>query len=164
MFLSQPGMAMQRVVPLGAHDRLDRVGDQVARLERVAHAVGAHRDAVADTPIGVEPHADHAGRRHAFLDLVAEVEQVHVAGVALVPDAADADLRLVHVGFGQAGAVEHRLRRALALGLGDSATVSVECGHGRNLSKGERSGSRWEFRSPFSGEWLQSDSGYNAAE
>ena len=43
--------------------------------------------------------------------------QVHVAGVALVPDAGDADLRLVHVLVGQAGGVEHRLRGALRLGL-----------------------------------------------
>ena len=49
------------VVPLGAHHRLDRVGDQVARLQRVAHALGAHRDAVGHAD-GVEAHADQAGR------------------------------------------------------------------------------------------------------
>ncbi len=119
----------ERVVPLGAHDGFDRVGDQVARLERVAHALGAHRDAVADAD-GVEPHADQAGRLHAFLHLVGEVVQVHVAGVALVPDAGDADLGLVHVLFGQAGAVEHGLRGPLRLGLRDAGAEYLLSGPG----------------------------------
>ena len=62
MFLSQPGMRDVGVVPLGAHHGFDRVGDQVARLQRIAHAVGAHRDAVADAD-GVEAHADQCRRR-----------------------------------------------------------------------------------------------------
>ena len=82
------------VVPLGAHHGFDRVGDEVARLQRVAHAVGAHRDAVGDAD-RVEPHADEAGFRHALLDLGREVEQVHVAGVAFEPHAGDADLGLL---------------------------------------------------------------------
>ena len=57
---------------------------------------------------------------------VGEVVEVHVAGVAFVPDAGDADLRLVHVVFGQAGGVEHGLRRALGFGLGDDAAVAVQ--------------------------------------
>ena len=60
-----------------------------------------------------------------FLHLVGEIEQVHVAGVALVPDAGDADLRLVHVLLGQAGGVEHRLRRALRFRLGDAGAELV---------------------------------------
>ena len=62
------GHGDQRVVPLRAHHRLDRVGDQVARRQRVAHAVGAHRQAVADAD-GVEAQADQPGRLHALLDL-----------------------------------------------------------------------------------------------
>ena len=62
----------------------------------------------------------------AFLHFRGEVEQVHVAGVALVPDAGDADLRLLHVLFAQAGGVQHRLRCALRLGLGDPGAVFVE--------------------------------------
>ena len=38
------GHGDERVVPLRAHHRLDRVGDEVARRQRVAHAVGAHRE------------------------------------------------------------------------------------------------------------------------
>ena len=68
------------VVPLGAHHGLDRVGDQVARLEREAHAVGPHRDAVADAD-GVEPHADQAGRGDAFLDLGGQVLRCMLQGL-----------------------------------------------------------------------------------
>ena len=114
----------QRVVPLRAHHGLDRVGDQVARRQRVAHAVGAHRHPVADAD-GVEAQPDQPGGLHAFLDLRGQPIEVHVAGVALVPHAADADLRLLQVGVGQADAVEHRLRRALAAGLGDARRVFV---------------------------------------
>ena len=48
--------------------------------------------------------------------MVAEVVQVHVAGVAFVPDRADADLRLVEVVRLQAGRDEHRLARAWLAG------------------------------------------------
>ena len=94
MFLSQPGMRDVGVVPLGAHDGLDGIGDQVARLEREAHAVGAHGDAVADAD-GVEAHADQSGGGDAFLHFRGKVEQVHVAGVAFEPDAGDADLGFI---------------------------------------------------------------------
>ena len=85
-----------RVVPLRRHDRLDRVRDEIARLQREAHAVRAHRDAVAHAD-RVEPHPDQAGVGDAFLDLLGQRQQVHVAGVAFEPDAGDADLRLVHI-------------------------------------------------------------------
>ena len=39
------GNGDQRVVPLRAHHGLDRVGDQIARRQREAHAGRAHRDA-----------------------------------------------------------------------------------------------------------------------
>ena len=113
------------VVPLGAHHGFDRVGDEVARLQRVAHAVGAHRDAVGDAD-RVEPHADEPGRLHALLHFGREVQQVHVARVALEPHAGDADLRLLHVVFGHAGGVEHGLRRALRFGLRDLTAVFIE--------------------------------------
>ena len=60
---------------------------------------------------GVEAHADQAGGVDALLHLVAEVVQVHVAGVAFVPDGADADLGLVHVVGREAGGEEHRLAK-----------------------------------------------------
>jgi len=97
MFLSQPGSdtlasyhcARDRAVSaasgavqvpaaragarLAAHDGLDTVGDEVARLQAVAHALGAHRHAVADAD-GVEPVADHARLHHAALHLGRQVQ------------------------------------------------------------------------------------------
>jgi hypothetical protein len=113
------------VVPLAAHDRLDRVGDDLARLQRVAHALGAHGDAVADAD-GVELHAQQARALHALLDLVVEVHQVHVARVARVPYGADAHLRLVHVRLAHPRRVQHGLRRALRLGLRDVLGHRIE--------------------------------------
>ena len=45
----------EAVEPLGADHGLDRVGDHLARHERVLHALGAHRDAVGHGD-GVEDH------------------------------------------------------------------------------------------------------------
>ena len=81
------------------------------------------------TPIVLNRMPTMPGRRDALLHLLGQVEQVHVAGVALVPDAGDADLRLVHVLVGQAGAVEHRLRRPLRFRLRDARAELVQLGH-----------------------------------
>ena len=106
-----------------------------------AHAVGAHRDAVADAD-GVEPHPDHPGRDDAFLHLVGEPEQVHVAGIALVPHARDAHLGLVHVVVGHARRVEHRLRGALRFRLGHTGAEFIELKHwlayGQNRARGHQ--------------------------
>src|SRR5690349_11804950 len=37
------------VVPLTAHGGLNGIGDEISRLQREAHSVGAHSDAVANT-------------------------------------------------------------------------------------------------------------------
>ncbi len=54
---------------------------------------------------------------------------MHVARIPLVPDAGNADLGLVHVLFGHAGAVQHGLRGALGGGLGDAGAEFVEGWH-----------------------------------
>ena len=134
----------QAVVPLGMHHRLDRVGDDVAGGERVAHPLGAHRNAVADAD-RVEPHAHHAGGHDPVADLGRERVEVHVAGVALVPHGGDAHLRLVEIGRLQAGAEQHGLGGALRAGLGDPRAVTIEhgAGHGgRSVGKGLRRMSR----------------------
>ena len=110
---------------MGAHDGFDRVGDEVSRLQREGHTFGTHRDTVGDTD-SIESHTDHTGLRDTMFDFLREVEQVHVTGVAFIPDAGDTDLRLVHVLFGHARCVEHRLRGALAAGLGNTSTVFIE--------------------------------------
>jgi hypothetical protein len=138
-----------RIVPLTTHDRLNRVGNKITALQRVAHALGTHADTVTYTN-GVELHAVETGALHTLLDLVVQLHQVHVAGVSRVPDTADADLGLVQVAVLHAGGVQHGLRRALGLGLcdvaGDLVEVfgifgdgagSLEAGGGRECSPGQ---------------------------
>ena len=93
MFLSQPGMEMMRVIPLRTHDGLNGIGNQIARLQRIAHAIGAHGNTVGHAD-GIETHAHQIGRLHALLDLGGQIQQVHIAGIAFVPHAGDADLAL----------------------------------------------------------------------
>ena len=96
------------VVILGTHDRLDGIGDDVARDQRRLHALGAHADAVADAD-GMEDETDQVRLLHALLDPARQRVEVHVAGVALPAHAGDAHLRLLHVIVIQAHAVEHGL-------------------------------------------------------
>mmetsp|Transcript_31242 Transcript_31242/g.82783 ORF Transcript_31242/g.82783 Transcript_31242/m.82783 type:complete len:535 (-) Transcript_31242:39-1643(-) len=117
------------VVELRAHHRLNPVRDQVARLQRVGHAIGAVRDAVADTD-RVEAQPDHAGVLDEGLGDGGDVEQVHVARVALVPHRRDAHLRLGHAVLELADIrrVELRLPGTLRLALRDDGAVLVGCG------------------------------------
>ena len=119
------------VVPLRVHDRFDRVSDQVSGWERVAHAIGAHRDAIADTD-RIEPHPHHPCSHRTLTDFGCKLVEVHVAGVAVVPHACNSDLRLVEVGRLEASAQEHCLRGPLGSWLGDSGAVTVQNGHGFN--------------------------------
>ena len=61
-----------------------------------------------------------------LVDLVAEVHQVHVAGVTRVPNRRNTDLGLVHVLVGEASGVQHGLRGTVGLGLGDDGTGLVK--------------------------------------
>ena len=102
------GDGHQTVIPLSAHHGLDRIGDDLTGLQRVAHAAGAHGDAIGDAD-GVETHTDHVGLDHALFHYGGKVVQVHVTGVAFPPDAGDTDFRLGHIGLAQACAVKHGL-------------------------------------------------------
>jgi hypothetical protein len=66
------------IQPVPACHRLDAIGDQVARLERVGHAGGAHRDAVADAG-HAELVADQARGGDGLADALAEAQDVLVA-------------------------------------------------------------------------------------
>ncbi len=68
------------VQPVPSPDRLDRIGDQVPRLERVTHAERAHRDPVRDGG-RPEPVPGDAGIGERFLDPSAESQDVLVAAV-----------------------------------------------------------------------------------
>src|SRR6056297_2720230 len=55
-----------------------------------------------------------------------QIEPMHVAGIALVPDRADAHLRLVEVGLAETRRVEHRLRGSLTGRLCDPSRVTIQ--------------------------------------
>jgi hypothetical protein len=114
------------VVVLRAHDRLNRVGDEIAALQRVGHAVGPIRDAVAHAD-GVEAQADHLAPLHCRLGLGGHIEQVHVARVALVPNGGDANLRLVHAigDLAHVRRIQLRLTCSLRLALRDHGRIFV---------------------------------------
>ena len=61
----------------------------------------------SETPIVLKRMPTSPAAATPFFTSRGEIEEVHVAGVALEPDARDADLRLVHVGLGEARGVEH---------------------------------------------------------
>ena len=56
----------------------------------------------SETPIVLKRIPTRPAATTPSFTRAAEVVEVHVARVALVPAARDADLRLVHVGFGEA--------------------------------------------------------------
>ncbi len=114
----------QRVIPLCAHDRFDRIGNQVAALQAKTHAIGTHRNTVADAN-GVETHPHHPSFGHGRFHIPGQIQQVHVATVAFVPNAADANLGLVHVFSAHSCCVQHRLRSTLTFRLRDFAGVFV---------------------------------------
>mmetsp|Transcript_20682 Transcript_20682/g.48644 ORF Transcript_20682/g.48644 Transcript_20682/m.48644 type:complete len:206 (-) Transcript_20682:396-1013(-) len=117
----------ESVVPLGRHGRLDGIGNQIAGLQREAHPGGSHGNTVRHAD-RVEAHADAVGADDSLLNVFGELEEVHVAGVSLVPDGTNSDLWLVHVLLGHAGGVQHGLGVALDGGLGQDATPSVQNG------------------------------------
>jgi hypothetical protein len=91
---------------LRAHDSLDAVGDEVSGLQAVTHAPRAHVDGVAD-PDGVEVEGHHVGLTDSITHGLGEAEQVHVAGVALVPH----DAQENEYSFGLPGARGKRNKR-----------------------------------------------------
>ena len=112
IFLSQPGSETLPSYHCGAHDGLNGVSNQVSRKQRSFHALGAHGDAIGDAD-GVEDQADQPGVGRTDLDLLGQLIEVHVTGVAFPAHAGNADLWFLHVLVGQAHAVEHSLRADL---------------------------------------------------
>ena len=125
MFLSHPGMVTR---PSYHWPRVTVSMESAMRSRDWSEKdipLGAHRHAVRHAD-GVEAHPLHPGRLDAFLHLVGQAEQVHVAVVAFVPDARDPDLRLVQVRLGEPGGEELRLRGALGFRLGDARAPAVD--------------------------------------
>ena len=74
----------EAIEPLGVHDALDRVGDDLATDQRGAHALVTHADPVADGD-GAELHREPAGCAHAGLGVLGQLAQCHVARGDVVP-------------------------------------------------------------------------------
>ena len=88
--LSQLGIEHQAVESVRLDHDLDRIGDDLARHQRVVHALVVHGDAVADADdVELQRHA--AGLPHAELDLLGEGAEVHVPGDQLVVGVGDTD-------------------------------------------------------------------------
>ena len=115
----------QSIVPLAAHDRFDRIGNQIPGLKRERHAIGAHADPIAD-PYGVKPHTDEPLGLHRLLGSQPQIQKVHVARIALEPNTGDPDLGFVHVLRRETCRIEHRLRGPLTLRLGNAGRVLVD--------------------------------------
>jgi hypothetical protein len=86
----------EAVEHLAAHHGLDRVGDNLARDERIFHSLGAHGNAIGNGD-GVEDESLAAGFGHAFRRRFRELVDVDVAGGDLTPGGGDADLRFLEV-------------------------------------------------------------------
>jgi hypothetical protein len=97
----------EAVEALGAANRLDRIGDDFARNERVAHAERAHADAVGDGD-GAEDDRLAAGGIGARARLPGELVDVHVAGGKHAPGGGDAHDGLLEIGVLETDGAEHR--------------------------------------------------------
>ena len=92
------GDADDAVEAVGAQHRLDAIGDQFARGERILHADVAHGDAVVDAD-GVEFKWNSAGRVDRLTHFLADHIEMGVARNDLHERIADRDKRLVEIGF-----------------------------------------------------------------
>jgi hypothetical protein len=113
------------VEALGHHDRLDRVGDDLAADEREVHALVAHRDAVGDRDRAELEWVAAAGV-HAHLDGLGEPVEGQVAGRDLVPAGRDADLGLRPVVVTHADRAEHAARCGGLEAIGDGAAAGLD--------------------------------------
>ena len=74
---------------------------------------------------------------------------MHVAGVAIVPNAPNSHLRFLHVFRLHTGRIKHRLRSTLAFGLSNALAVFVELCHGGEVfGKRVASGKLLIFKPP----------------
>ena len=142
------------VHPLGVDDELDRVGDPVARRQRGAHALGAHRDPVGDRD-RVEEERQHAQRPQLVASRDGELVEVHVAGRDPVPGRRHAGLRQLQVLGRPAHRAQHRaggrLRRPArhleaalpaAVGRCSSSSSTTTCSSAKKTSTDAAKSSR----------------------
>ena len=112
--------AHQRVGAMGVGHIFDAVGDELARRQRIEHAVVAHGDAVVDGD-GVEFLGDAAGGLDLARHQLPEVLQMHVAGHELRERIGDRDDRLAEIAVLHAGRAPEAARACHVAAMGRSA-------------------------------------------
>ena len=136
--------ADQRVGAMGVGHVFDAVGDDLARRQRIEHAVVAHRDAVVDRD-GVELLGDAARRLDLARDQLAEILQVHVAGHELGEGIGDRDDRLAEIAVASCRSRAKGRARPPCCGRGSRCGSDMEAfcepwalrsGRGRRLATG----------------------------
>ena len=113
--------AHQRIGAMGVGHIFDAVGDELARRQRVEHAVVAHGDAVVHGD-GVEFLGDPARGLHLPRHQLAEVLEVHMTGHELGEGIGDGDDRLAEIAVLHAGCAPK------AAGAGHIAAVGRSAG------------------------------------
>ena len=98
----------------------DAVGDELARRQRIEHAVVAHGDAVVDGD-GVELLGDPARRLDLARHQLAEILQMHMAGHELGERIGDGDDRLAEIAVFHAGRAPEAARAGHVAAVGRSA-------------------------------------------
>ena len=100
------------VKALTAHDGFDRVSDDFAADQAVAHTGCAHRNTIRNGD-GVEQHAFTASGVNAFDGFARQVVNVHVAGGHHAPGTGHANLRLFEIGIFKTNGAQHRAAGSL---------------------------------------------------
>jgi len=95
-----------RVKHVRTHEKLDGIGNHLARNERALHTFGAHGDSVGDRD-GVKFDGSAARGAHTFLHFLGERAQMKVTRSNLRPSIRDRDQGLRQVRVLQAGGLEH---------------------------------------------------------
>ena len=98
------------VEALATHDRLDGVGDDLARDERVFHPLGAHRDAIRDRD-SIENCPLAARCIDSQCGFAGELVDVHIAGRDHAPGRSDANLGFRKITLLVSDGVEHGTAR-----------------------------------------------------
>ena len=102
---------------MGVGHVFDAVGDDLARGQRIEHAVVAHRDPVIDGD-GVELLGDPARRLDLARDQLPEVLQMHVARHELGEGIGDGDDRLAEIAVLHAGRAPEAARAGHVAAVG----------------------------------------------
>ena len=111
-----------RVERVRAHEKLDRIGDHLARNQRSLHAFGAHRDSVGNHD-GVAFDRRATRGANAFFHLLRERAQMEIAGRDFAPRVGHGDQRPREVGVGKTGRLQHRARRRSCNSFFDGVTL-----------------------------------------